>query len=241
MKRKLLSRLGGGVVAAALAVTTLSAVGAATPASAAPACTTTTTLRVGSTTVEYGGYNSLNADVDVAGCTGGSDSSVGSGAGTVSIQRSVDGRTWQTLKTGDYSSFVYYYGSGVTNTSGWYRAVYTGGKESYTGGSTFSGSASAAVRVDAIRAVAVRDKSKGGHILGRFKVTPTAGLVGKKLTFQVQKGRKWKRYKRVKLRANGVMKVTFKGSRKGIKYRLLVPAAAGLSAHTYGPYVARRY
>jgi hypothetical protein len=241
MKRTLLSRMSGAVVAAALAVTTLSTV-VASPAHAAAVCSTTTTFKVSSTLVQYGGYNSLSADVNVGSCSGGSDSYVGDGAGSVRIQRSFDGRNWQTLKVGQYASYVSSYGNGATALTAWYRAYYTGGKESTSyEPSTFRGSASAPVRVSVIRSVTVRDKSKGGHILGRFKITPTAGIVGKKLTFQVKKGKKWKKYKRVKLRGNGIMKVTFKGSRKGIKYRLIVPGAANLSGYTYGPYVARRY
>lgn len=238
--RTLLTRLGAALVAPLLAASTLAVVGAAAPANAAGTCATKTTLTTRERVVEYGGYASLRAEVTPVNC---SDTFIGTGAGTVVIERSVDGgRSWQSLKTGDAPSYVFFYGEGILRASGLYRARYTGGRESTSyEPTTFTGSASGSTRIDVIRDVSVKDKSRGGKIVGRFKITPAAGLVGKKLTFQVKKGKKWKKYKRVKLRANGVIKTTFAGSRKGINYRLVVPAAAGLSGYVYGPYRARRY
>jgi hypothetical protein len=240
MRTNIISRLSGTIAAAALAITTLAAVGVASPAHAAATCSSTTSLRVSATTIQYGGYASLSSEVKVGTCAGGTDTYVGSGAGAVYLERSVDGRTWTTLKAGDYPSYVALYGTGVISASGWYRARYTGGTESTTyEPSTFTGSVSQPVKIDVIRAITTKDKSGRGKVVGKFRITPVAGLAGKKLTFQVKKGAKWKKYKKVKVPGNGSFKVTFKGSRKGIKYRLIVPAASGLSGYVYGPYTAR--
>lgn len=243
MKRSLLSRLGGAVVALALGTSVLTAVGAATPASADDStCTTRTTLDVYQTTVEYRGYESLRAETTVVGCSGGTATSyIGSGAGHIYLERSLDGRTWQAVRTGPYESYVSWYGEGVVPVSAYYRARYTGGKESTSDNpDSFDDSASPAVRINVIRAMSLKDKSTHSHSVARFKLTPTTGLVGKKVTFQVKKGKKWKRYKKVKVRRSGVWKTTFANSRKGIRYRMVVPAGGGLSGHVYGPFTAYR-
>jgi hypothetical protein len=243
MKRSLLSRLSGAVVALALGTSALVAVGAATPASADNStCTTKTTLNVYQTTVEYGGYESLRGETTIAGCSGGTAASyIGSGAGHIYLERSLDGRTWQAVKTGTYEDYVSWYDEGIVPASAYYRARYTGGKESTSyNPDSFSGSYSPAVRINVIRALSLKDKSTHSHSVARFKLTPTTGLAGKKVTFQVKKGKKWKRYKKVKVPRSGVWKTTFKNSHKGIKYRMIVPAAGGLSGHTYGPFTAYR-
>jgi hypothetical protein len=239
MKRSFLSRISGAVVALALGTTTIAAVGAASPAGAAQTCNVAVTLRVGASTVVYGGYESLSADVTpAASCA---DNYVSDGAGSVRLERSLNGgRSWQAIKVGSYPSYVSYYGSNIIRASGLYRAYYTGGTESTTDATHYNASASRIVRINVIRDIDVKDKSNHRASVGRFKLTPAVGLVGKKLVFQVKKGKKWKKYKKVKVKSGGVFKTSFKNSRKGIKYRLIVPAAAGLSAYTYGPFTATR-
>jgi hypothetical protein len=237
MKRSFLSKLSGAVVALALGVTGLGVVGAASPAGAAVTCNTTISFKVGSATVVYGDYEYLSATVSpVAGCE---DTFVSSGAGYIRIERSFNnGRSWQAVRNGDNYS-VYLSSNSVVRSTALYRAYYTGGTET-SGGNHFNPSASRATRINVIRDVDVKDKSTSRASVGRFKITPAVGLVGKKLVFQVKKGKKWKKYKKVKVKSGGVFKTSFKNSRKGIKYRLIVPAAAGLSAYTYGPFTATR-
>lgn len=241
MHRPLLSRLSGAIVALALGTTTLAAVGAATPASAAGAsCQTKATISVYQSTVLYGGYERISGDTTITGCTGTNPGSIWSDAGDTVIERSLNnGATWQVVHDDGYSSSAYWYGDGIVGATALFRAHYTGGTSANFGDS-YKASYSSAVRVSVIRNVDLRDKSSRAHSVGRFKMTPTTGLVGKKVVFQVKKGKKWKRYQAVKVRASGVWKTTFKNSRRGIKYRLVVPAAGGLSAYTYGPFTATR-
>src|SRR4051794_35315946 len=127
--RRFLPRASGALVALALGAAGLVTVGAAAPASAASVtCSTKVTLDVYESTITYGGYESLSADVTPVNC---SDTYVSSGAGRVLIERSLDnGRSWQGIKAGDYPAYVSLGGSGVIKVAGLYRAHYTGGKES---------------------------------------------------------------------------------------------------------------
>lgn len=240
MTHRFLSRLGGGVVALALGLTTVFVMGVGPAHADASMCTTTTTLtvNVSSGVAEYGDYGSIKGDVAVAGCTGGTATSgIGTGAGQVVIERDT-GAGWQVIATGTYPDYVSVYGDGFYVASAQYRARYTGGTESTTyQPDTFAASESAPLSVGVIRAVDVKDRSKGGHIVGKFKITPATGLP-KKVQFLVQKGKKWKKYKKAKVNKQGLIKTTFAGSSKGINYSMVLPAGAGFLAHTYGPYTA---
>lgn len=241
MHRTLLSRLSVAIVAVALGTTTSAAVGAATPASAAGAsCTTKATISVYQSTVVHGGYERISGDTAITACTGTNPGSIWSDAGDTVIERSLDnGATWQVVHSDGYSSSAYWYGDGIVGATALFRTHYTGGT-SASFGDSYQGSYSSAVRVSVIRDVDLRDRSTSARSVGRFTMRPTTGLVGKRVVFQVKKGARWKRYKAVRVPASGVWKTVFKNSRKGIKYRLVVPAAGGLSGYTYGPFKATR-
>jgi hypothetical protein len=239
MVRSISSRLGGAAVALVLGAAGLAAAGAVTPASAnGSSCTTTTSIDVYQSTVVHGDYDRVSGDV-TAHCTGGTapvPTYVSYDAGKAVIERSLDnGASWQVVAGNQYSDTASLYGDDVVPLSGLYRVRYTGGTSSY--GDRFAPSVSRSVRIDVIRALSVKDRSTRSY---SFTLSPVTGLVGHKLVFQVKKGARWRRYKAVRLRATGVFKVSFANSRRGISYRLNVPAAAGLSAYTYGPFKAYR-
>ncbi|WP_459983400.1 hypothetical protein [Nocardioides sp. AN3] len=235
------SRLSSAATALLMGAVGLVGVGAAAPASAATAqCTTTTSVSVYATTVTSGDYDRISGDV-AARCTGGTynPTSPWTDAGRTIVERSVNnGASWQAVFT-DTSYDTYWSGNDIIRATGLYRIHYTGGTSAQFGDS-FQESFSAPVRIAVIRKLTVSDRSTRSHSVGRFRLSPTTGLVGRRLTFQVRKAGHWRSYTRVRVTATGIFRVSFANSRRGISYRLPVPAAGGLSAHTYGPFKAYR-
>lgn len=229
MTRSIIRRLAGGVAASALAVTTLGVVGAATPAQAAT-CTTTVTLTSSSNSNVYGGYNSLSASTS---STCGTPYN-----GSTTIQRWT-GSGWATVANQSQgASYASYYGAGRFNTTTAYRAVYSGGAG---GGNTWTPGASAARAIKVFRKVNIVDRSTRRASVGVFKIRPASTIKGKKAVFQVKRSGGWRIYKRVRVPGTGNIRVTFANSRKGIRYRMILPAARGMVKSVHGPFTARRY
>lgn len=229
------SRLGGLLAALALGLTTLSVAAAPADAATTVNCSSRVTLEAGGAVVEYGESMYLTASVKHT-CPG--EAETNTYYGNVVLQRALPGQGWTNVAVEEAGGYVSFDTASTATATASYQAVYQGGSgydESY------AAVTSNTIQVSVIRKVTLKDKSRGGHIVGRFKITPATGLVGKKLTFQVKTGKKWKKYKKVKVRRGGVLKSTFRGSRKGVQYRLIVPAASGLSGYVYGPYRARAY
>ncbi|MFC5729644.1 MULTISPECIES: hypothetical protein [Nocardioides] len=236
MTRSTIRRLAGGVAATALAVTTLAAAGAA-PAQAS-SCTTQTTIQVNGNaankTVTYGQSASIWAQTVITGCD---DTTAGNGKrppGTLVIQRSADGRSWSTLATGADSHATYF---GPIPRTVFYRAVHNGS----TYASHTFGRSSDSLRVAVKRYVKVVDRSTSRRSVGVFKIRPAASIRGMRAVFQVRRNGAWRSYKRVLVPRTGNVRATFANSRRGIKYRMVLPSARGFVKASYGPFVARRY
>jgi hypothetical protein len=224
-------RLGGAIAAGALTATALS-VATAAPAHAAT-CATSTTLKVYKTKNEFGSYNSVSADVSAT-----SSSCYDPFYGTTRIQRSTNGgKSWSTVETGG-ASYAYFSGSGKFNKTARYRAVYSGGSSSST---SWTASTSTARTVSVYRKVGVADRSTRRASVAQFTIRPAASIKGMRALFQRKAAGKWRVYKRVRVPGTGKFKVTFANSRKGIRYRMILPSGRGMVKSTHGPFVAKRY
>jgi len=237
MARPLLKRLAALAATAALAFTTMSTVAAA-PAHADAVCTSSVVLNATTRSYEYGDYMSFRADARTGTCRG-EDSYIPSSptGGATVIDASTDGRTWSRVAmTSSGSSYAYLYGTGILKRSVFLRARYIGGAYA---GSTWSSSVSAPVRINVYRKVTARFRS-GARATGIFRITPAAGFAGKKVLVQVKKG-KWRKAKKLRVNRKGVARGKFSGTRRGTKYRLVVPARGGLGGVKYGFSIRRYY
>lgn len=237
MARSFLTRFCGLLAAGALVGTALATASAA-PASATNAsCTTKTTLTINnkarSATSEWGDFGSVQAEVDLGSCTGGTaPSSVYADNDELVILRSLDrGKTWKPIARST-STYASAYGSGYFKRNAIYGASYSGGTLSYAS-DTFAPSRSKALSVRVTRSVDFDYKSRRGAIDAKFAVTPKTGLVGKRLTVQVKRGG-WKRYGKAKVNKRGVASVRLKGARKAVRYRIVLPAGKGFTGSWYG-------
>ncbi|MFT4287356.1 hypothetical protein [Nocardioides sp.] len=234
MTRRFLSRLGGGVAALALGLATVAVVAEA-PANAAGTCTTATTLTLNpgyasssifSPTPFYGQSVSIDVDVTATGSCG----STTPFAGTTTVEVNT-GAGWVALGTGSASSA---YVSSTFSTSAIYRASYSGGTSS-SGTTTFQPSVSAEVPAAVARAVTIKSKS-GKKAKVTFIVTPAASIAGVKTKLFVKKGKKWKKFSKVKFNKKGKATVYLANSHKNKKgvtpYQLALPAGAGFVGHT---------
>ncbi|GAA4803537.1 hypothetical protein ACFQ0K_12040 [Nocardioides caeni] len=225
-------RLATGIASAFVAATALVATSAGTAHAGVTACATSVTLKASYKTNEFRGYNSLTADTTSsgAGCT---DPYVGN---TV-IQRWTGSAWVNVAMNSSGGSYAYYYGADKFNATTTYRAVYGGGANSSY---SWSGSASASLRVNVIRKVAVADRSTRRASAALFTIKPAASIKGKRALFQVRKGGAWRTYKRVTVPSTGRFVTTFANSRTGIKYRMILPAGSGFAKSVHGPFTATR-
>ncbi|WP_028659498.1 hypothetical protein [Nocardioides insulae] len=232
--KRIIRRIGAALAAGALSVTALS-IATAAPAQAA-SCATSVKLDVYKGSTEFGGYNSVSAQLSYGACDYPS-------AGTTTIQRSTDGgRTWTKVATSSGRTYAYFSGTGRFNTTARYRGVYTGGTYAgYSGTTTWTPSVSTVRAIGTYRKVSFKDKSTRRASRGQFVIRPAAAIRGMRATFQRKVGGKWKGYKKVRVSGTAKITVTFKNSRKGIKYRMVLPAGRGMVSSTYGPITARRY
>jgi hypothetical protein len=231
MKKTFLSRLSGVVAALALGGSTLAVVGAATPASAADiACTTTVEISPSYRQLEFGRTNSVQAQA-IGSCPGYKSGRLPYGtAGNLVIQKSTDGRTWSNV--GGNTSAGSAYASVPASGSMYLRAYRPTG--TYRDGDdvlTFPGKPSTAVRVSVIRKVDMRFKGGRGKVKSTFIVSPAASVAGTKALVQIKKGKKWKKYTKVKFRGNG--RVVKRFGKTG-RYRLVLPTSRGFDGFTYG-------
>lgn len=226
IRRRLAAGIAGAFVAATAVVATTAGV-----ANAAN-CTTAVTLKAGSKTTVYKAFNSLTADASTAagGC---SDPYVG----LTTIER-WNGSAWIAL-TPNYSgaSYTSYYGEGKFAATGTYRAVYSGGSNS---SHTWAPSVSASVKVYVIRKVNVADRSTRRASAAAFSIKPASSIKGKKAVFQVYKSGAWRSYKSITVPSDGSFRTTFANSRKGIKYRMVLPGGTAFAKSVHGPFVATR-
>lgn len=227
MKKAFLSRLGGAIIAVVLGTSTLAAVGAA-PASANNAtCDTTTAISASTTSLKYGDYASFRGEATVTSCAGGTPTTlIGTGAGSTVIEQSADGVNWTPVATGP-EDYVLWYGDNIVPASAWFRARYTGGKETGSSPDSFRGSVSAPVRVTVNRTYTGRTSKAGGK--ARFKVSVAPAFTGK-VKMQLKKGKRWKQVRKVMFRnGRAVFKVGYPRHGKS-NYRLVIPAQGGYPA-----------
>lgn len=214
-----ITRRLAGAAAAALAVTTLSV---ATSAPAHAACSATVKLSAYKGANEYGGYNSVSANASPSGCS----------SSTTVVQRSTNGgKSWSTVGSG--YTYASYYGSGKFNRTAKYRALYRSGTQTVA--------VTAARTIKTFRKVTIKDKSTRRSSVGLFVIRPAASIKGMKAKFQVKRSGGWRKYKKVRVPGTGKIKVRFKNSRKGIKYRMVLPSGRGMAKSKHGPITARRY
>jgi hypothetical protein len=227
MNRAFLSRLSGAVVALALGTTTLAAVGAATPASAAPTavpCTSTVAVFTSYTRTEFGASNSVTASTNAT-CADGKSGRVSNGA--IQLFQSLDGgRSWAPVASGANAYASY---SHTATANALFRAHYAGGSLGTT--YTFSAADSANVGLTVLRDVDMKFRGGRGSVKTTFIVKPASSIAGVKALVQIKKGKHWKKYKRVKFRANG--RYVGKFGKTG-RYRLVLPTTRGLTGYTYG-------
>jgi hypothetical protein len=240
MNRSIIRRLAGGFAAAALAVTTLGLTGAAPAQATDSRCTTQTFVTVNNSyanrTLTYGQTATIHAWTVINGCSGGSynpPAGYRPDAGSLVIQRSADGRSWQTVARG--GTLATYHGN--VPRSMLYRAVYAGGQNSDR---DVFGASSDRLSVAAKRKVAVVDRSTSRSSRGFFKISPPASIRGMYVKFQVRRSGGWRAYKRVRVPADGNFTTSFRNSRRGIKYRMVAPAGRGFVGSVTGPFTATR-
>jgi hypothetical protein len=200
-------RLLGTVVATALVATPLALVATATPAAAASP--TIIAPSTGTSWISYNKYSrqpgaAVSGDtiyfyIDVKSTDGTTDPY----AGTVTVQRLLAGQsTWTTIGTGTAG----YYGSTKLVSNATYRATYSGG----TSGSSSWAASTDAKSIKVQRAFDITPKS--GKKLGLAGKVKPAGKV--KLTVLKKHGKKWKKFKSLKTKANGKFMVRLPAPKK---------------------------
>jgi len=232
MTRRFLSRLSGGLATLALAVATVAVVAEA-PANAAGTCQTATTLTLNpgyasssvySPAPYYGQSVSIDVDVTASGACGSTSPYVG----TTTVEVNT-GAGWTPIGTGSASGA---YVSSTFSTSASYRATYSGGT---SGSNTFQPSVSAEVPVGVARSVTIKSKA-GKKAKVTFVVQPAATIAKVKTKLFVKKGKKWKKFSKVKFNKKGKATVYLSNSHKNKKgvtpYQLALPAGGGFIGHT---------
>jgi hypothetical protein len=228
MKRSILRRAASTVAVSALAFTGV-AVTAAAPAHAAPqTCTTSSVVTVSYPKQNYGSYNTVRVETRPS-CPDG-DTYIA--AGTIYLQRSVNGGAWTNVHAehGTDASLMYWSGTGVAPANSLFRAVFVGGTY---GENTYASSMSAPVSVSVFRTYKFKQKSLRTGVRGTFKIQPKASIKKLKVKFEVKKSGKWRTYKKVRANKKGVVTLVFKASRKGIPYRMILPGKRGFSKATH--------
>jgi len=163
--------------------------------------------------------------------SGGVKSSTGYPAGNVVIQRKLAGQSsFTTVQTDTSAGYFSYAFRAQKNTE--FRILYSGG----TSGSDTYTPSSASTSLKVYRKLQVKTSYTSLTVKG--KVTPD--FKKKKFTVQVKKG-KWKTWKKVKTNKKGKYAVKLVGSRKGIKYRFVVPGSKGFTKTQSGVITARSY
>jgi hypothetical protein len=232
--RRLRSALIALTVTAATAGTS---VAVADSASAAASCTTRTVITAKSSTasrvvVTWNDYFALQVDVTPT-C---SDGNTYTAAGTITVQKSINGGSTWTNVTPGYASSAYWSKDGTNwnSRSAVFRAIYRGATDG--SGRTYTSSS------DSVTVYMIRDTqdvySQSGSVRGgykkTFKIAPTASIKGLYVKFQVKSSGVWKGYKRVQVNRYGKVSAVFAGSSAGRVYRMVQPSGRGFAASTYG-------
>ncbi|WP_110208888.1 hypothetical protein [Nocardioides daejeonensis] len=217
-----MKRLLTGVISAALLGMTPIAL-AATPAQAATPTTTWIEGKITYSKAEYGRRIWLDGNVKSAN---------GYPSGTVLVQRRwADESSWSTVLTDTTPGYFSYDFKATRNAV--FRVVFQGGSDSQY---IYPAAQSNDVTFGAYRKLDV--KTSYSSLVVKGKVSPD--FKNKKFKVQVKKGG-WKNFKKVKTNKKGKYAVKLAGSRKGTKYRFVVPSNKKFLSTTSGIITARIY
>ncbi len=214
-----------GLAATGLVGTTLAL--AAPAAQAHHVAPTATTLSgVPTEPVTYGDTFSITGSVDT---TDGSTSYVGDGVATLYVME-VGSSAWVPVATDDSPSSLSFYDVKATANAS-YKVAYAGWTEpspsNYS--HSYAPSESAPVTVQVKAKVKIDRAKKKMTIKG--KIGPKSAA--KKVLVHIKKGKKWKKFKTVKVR-NGKFQVTLPSKRGGGKlyFRITIPSTAKYIGHS---------
>ncbi len=228
--RSTVRRLAAPLTAGAVAVAGLTAFSAA-PAQAVDTYSTVTTLKINPAKGFYGKYTSV---------TGATEYNEGAGpisvyGGTASLQRMLPGGTWTTIATDTSPGFLWFPAVDKFQQNSAYRVYYAGGA---SGSKAWQPSYSNTVVMSVGRNWTLgRGKSlrHGYRFKGKFAPKDTF-----KATVLKKVGKKWKKFKKVKVK-KGKLNVVLPGKRgKGQKYRITTPSNRKFIA-TFVPVTIRTY
>jgi hypothetical protein len=204
-------RIIGSLLAAAVASTSMAVLATATPAAADTIVTTRVVVQVSKTIAVYG--DKISVDGQVQGLTStGQWATLPYDTGGVTLQFRANGSSvWRTLQSDSSGNSFYFYPVAVSG-SGTIRVAYAGGGIADEGVTFKSSQTAKALKAQRKLTAATFSGRKTGV---KGKVAPASRV---KVTVFKKKGKKYKKFKVLRTKANGSFKVFLPAPRSG-KFR----------------------